>query len=106
MKSTPARTAAGRTGGRGRVRLGELLVNEGLIALQALEAALATSATTGKPLGRTLVQSGAISEDKLAQLLSRQLGIPFVNLAHYEFRRDLVKLLPEAAARRYRAVVL
>jgi MSHA biogenesis protein MshE len=106
MKSTPAKTAAGRTGGRGRVRLGELLVNEGLIALQALEAALATSATTGKPLGRTLVQSGAISEDKLAQLLSRQLGIPFVNLAHYEFRRELVKLLPEAAARRYRAVVL
>jgi MSHA biogenesis protein MshE len=106
MKSRPANTASGRAAGRGRVRLGELLVSDGHITPQALEAALAVSAATGKPLGRTLVQSGAISEDGLAAVLSQQLDIPFVNLAHYEFARDLVRLLPEAAARRYRAIVL
>jgi len=97
---------AGRTGTRGRVRLGELLVNEGLITQQALDAALATTATTGKRLGNVLVQSGVISDERLARLLSRQLGIPFVDLDQFQLQRELLKLLPEAAARRHRAVVL
>ena len=97
---------APRSGARGRVRLGELLVNEGLITPQALEAALAATATTGKRLGHVLVQSGAISEERLTRLLARQLGVPFVDLATYSLKRDVVKLLPEAAARRHRAVVL
>ena len=104
MKTKP--DAAVGVRGRGRARLGELLVNEGLITAQALEAALAASAASGKPLGRSLIQSGAISEEKLARVLSRQLDVPFVDLAHFDFRPDLVKLLPEAAARRLRAVVL
>lgn len=105
MKTKPE--AAGvRTGGRGRARLGDLLVTEGLVTAQDLETALAASAASGKPIGRSLVQSGAISEEKLARVLSRQLDIPFVDLAHFDFHPDLVKLLPEAAARRHRAVVL
>jgi MSHA biogenesis protein MshE len=91
---------------RGRVRLGELLVNEGVITPQALEAALAVSATTGKRLGHVLVQGGAVSEERLTRILARQLGLPFVDLAAHALQRDLVKLLPEAAARRHRAVVL
>ena len=106
MKTKPDPVPGTRAGGRGRARLGELLVNEGLVTPQALEAALAASAASGKPVGRSLVQSGAISEEKLAHVLSRQLSVPFVDLAHYDFRPDLVKLLPEAAARRHRAVVL
>lgn len=105
MKTTPD-TAVGDRGTRGRVRLGELLVNEGLISMEALGVALASSAATGKRLGRVLMQSGAISEESLAKLLARQLNIPFVNLEQYDFQPELVKLLPEAAARRYRAVVL
>ncbi len=96
----------GRAGARGRVRLGELLVSEGLISTQALGAALAATATTGRRLGHVLVQSGAISEDKLAQLLSRQLEIPFVDINHHELQPELLKLLPEPVARRCRAVVL
>jgi MSHA biogenesis protein MshE len=52
------------------------------------------------------VQSGAISEEKLAMVLSKQLGVPFVDLSHHVFRPELVKLLPEATARRCSAVVL
>ena len=106
MKTKPEAAAGARAGGRGRARLGELLVTEGLITPQALEAALAASAASGKPLGRSLVQNGAISEERLARVLSRQLDVPFVDLAHFDFRPELVKLLPEAAARRLRAVVL
>ena len=91
---------------RGRVRLGELLVNEGVITPQALEAALALSTSTGKRLGHVLVQGGAVTEERLTRILARQLGVPFVDLSSYSLQRDLVKLLPEAAARRHRAVVL
>ena len=91
---------------RGRVRLGELLLSEGVITPQALDAALALSATTGKRLGHVLVQGGAVSEERLTRILARQLGVPFVDLATYSLQRDLVKLLPEAAARRHHAVVL
>lgn len=106
MPTTPDTTAAGRAGTRGRVRLGELLAREGLVTAQALEAALAASATTGKRLGHVLVQSGAISEVDLAKLLARQLDIPFVDLNRVELQAELIKLLPEAAARRYRALPL
>ena len=106
MTTTRRSEATGRAGARGRVRLGELLLNEGLITQQALEAALAETAAGGKRLGHVLVQSGAISEERLALLLSKQLGVPFVDLAHYELQPDLVKQLPEAAARRHRALVL
>ncbi len=106
MKTIPENTTVGRRVSRLSARVGELLVSEGVITPQALDAALAISTTTGKRLGRVLVQSGTVSEDKLALMLSKQLGIPFVNLSQYDFRQDLIKLLPEATARRCLAVVL
>jgi MSHA biogenesis protein MshE len=106
MKTRPDKTADANPGRRGRIRLGELLVNEGLITPEALEATLATAAATGMRLGQALVHSGAVSEEDLALFLSRQLNVPFVNLGQYDIRPELVKLLPEAAARRYRVVVL
>ena len=106
MNTSSDNDNVGRRGRRVRASVGEMLVNEGLITPRALDAALAASATTGKRLGRVLVQSGAISEEKLAMVLSKQLGVPFVDLAKHEFRPELVRLLPEATARRCCAVVL
>ena len=106
MNRAPDNANIRRRGTRIRASVGELLVSEGVITPDALIAALATSANSGKRLGRVLVQSGAISEDKLAMLLAKQLGVPFVDLGKHEFRPELVKLLPEATARRCRAVVL
>ncbi len=83
-----------------------MLVKDGAITQQVRDDALAISIATGKRLGQVLVQSGALSEDKLALLISKQLGILFVNLSQFEFRPELIKLLPEATARRCRAVVL
>ena len=97
MNTTPENNSFGRRGRRMRASVGELLVQDGLITERALDAALAASATTGKRLGRVLVQSGAITEEKLAMVLSRQLGLPFVDIAHHQFRLELIKLLPEVA---------
>ena len=106
MNTSSDNDNVGRRGRRVRANVGEMLVNEGLITPRALDAALAASATTGKRLGRVLVQSGAISEEKLAMVLSKQLGVPFVDLGKHDFRPELVRLLPEATARRCCAVVL
>jgi MSHA biogenesis protein MshE len=89
-----------------KVRLGDLLVQQGLISPEQLAAALAEQKKTGRKLGRIFVDSGFVTETGLSQALARQLGLPFVDLAHYSIRPELVRRLPEAQARRFRAVVL
>ena len=106
MNTPPENDPIGRRRRRMRAPVGELLVSEGLVSPQTVIDALAASANSGKRLGRVLVQMGSISEEDLAIVLSKQLGVPFVDLSKHAFRPELVKLLPEAAARRYRAVVL
>jgi len=95
-----------RKTGPAKLRLGELLVEEGLVTRQALSKALAESSATGKRLGQVLVQSGTIEEDRLARILAVQMNVPMVNLNQFLFVPELVKLLPETAARRCRALVL
>ncbi|HDP89050.1 MAG TPA: type II/IV secretion system protein, partial [Thioalkalivibrio sp.] len=71
-----------------------------------LEHALAEQKKLGTKLGRTLIELGYLPELKMLDFLSRQLHIPLVDLRHYNFDPDLVRRLPEASARRYRAMVL
>jgi len=88
------------------LRLGDVLVQQRLISQEQLQQTLALQKQTGKKMGRLLVESGLITEELLANGLARQLGIPFVNLKTFPFRAEVIKLLPEAAARRFRALVL
>jgi MSHA biogenesis protein MshE len=87
-------------------RLGDVLVQQRLISQEQLQQTLAMQRQTGKKVGRLLIESGIITEELLANGLARQLRIPFVNLKTFPFRPDVVKLLPESAARRFRALVL
>lgn len=89
-----------------KIRIGDLLVQNELITEAQLMTALAEQKKTGKKLGRTLADLGYVEEDKLLNLLSNQLAIPFVQLRHYQFNDQLIKKLPEAQARRFRAIVL
>jgi MSHA biogenesis protein MshE len=91
---------------RKKIRLGDLLVENGIISNQQLEQALGTQKQTGNKLGRTLIELGFIDEESLLDLLSRQLAIPLVDLRHYRFDRDLIHRLPETAARRFRCIPL
>ncbi|WP_303291844.1 GspE/PulE family protein [Marinobacter sp. SS5-14b] len=89
-----------------KIRIGDLLVQNDVITEQQLMTALREQKNTGRKLGRTLIDLGYVDEDNLLNILSRQLEVPFVQLRHYQFNNELVKKLPEAMARRFRAIVL
>ena len=89
-----------------KLRLGDVLVQQRLISQEQLQQTLDLQRTTGKKMGRLLIETGLITEELLANGLARQLRIPFVNLKTFPFRADVVKLLPESAARRFKALVL
>ena len=89
-----------------KVRLGELLVRQQLISEEQLDAALKRQRASGHKLGRTLVDAGFVSEEQICGALARQMRIPYINLKQFSFNAPLVHRLPEAQARRFRAIVL
>ncbi|MFT6122488.1 MAG: MSHA biogenesis protein MshE [Oleiphilaceae bacterium] len=89
-----------------KIRIGDLLIQNGIITEDQLMTALSEQKKTGRKLGAALIDLGYVDEDSLLNLLSRQLEIPFVQLRNYEFNNDLIKKLPETQARRFRALVL
>ncbi|ARU54815.1 type IV-A pilus assembly ATPase PilB [Oleiphilus messinensis] len=89
-----------------KIRIGDLLIQNGVISEEQLSTALQEQKRSGRKLGKTLIDLGYVDEDRLLNLLSKQLNIPFVQLRHFQFDNDLVKRLPEANARRFRAIVL
>lgn len=91
---------------RKKVRIGELLVQNRVISEAQLNAALAEHKKRGIRLGRALIELGHIDEDRLLNLLAMQLQIPFVDLKNYPFKPELIRLLPETHARRFRAIPL
>jgi len=89
-----------------KIRIGDLLFQKNVITEQQLATGLSEQRSTGRKLGRTLIDLGYVEEDNLLNILSRQLDVPFVQLRHFQFNNALVKKLPEALARRFRSVVL
>ncbi len=91
---------------RKKIRIGDLLVENRIISQAQLEQALADQKRSGRKLGRVLIENGFIQEAALLQFLSRQLGLPYVDLKHYRFDPRVVRLIPEMQARRHRALAL
>ncbi len=91
---------------RKKIRIGDLLVQNQVITEEQLMTGLQRQKETGLRLGRTLIDLGYLDEDKFLDFLSQQLRIPFVDLRRYDFDVNLVQMLPESYARRYRAIVL
>jgi MSHA biogenesis protein MshE len=89
-----------------KIRLGDLLVEQKIISQAQLEEALVEQKKSGRKLGRVLVESGYVGEERLLDLLSRQLNIPHINLNKFPFKSEVVHLIPEIYARRFRAVAL
>ena len=89
-----------------RIRLGDLLVSQQMISDTQLQHALQEQKMTGRKLGAQLVDLGYVDENDLLTLLSEQLDIPFVDLEHFRFDRELVAELAETTARRYRVMLL
>lgn len=82
-----------------RKRLGDLLIEEGLITSEQLQTALSEKAPNQK-IGDVLLQRGYITDQQLAEVLEVQLGIPHVNLFHYPFDTNLFSLISKETAKR------
>jgi len=97
----PARTGAHTVA---RSQLGELLVSSRLINHEQLADALIQQSASGKRIGTTLVELGAISERDLAKALSTQLLVPMVDLSQQAPSPDATEVLSESVARAHLAV--
>ncbi len=85
-------------------RLGELLVRENLISLQQLQKAQEAQKVNGGKLGYQLTKLGYIEESQLTEFLSRQYGVPAINLAEFEIDADVIKLIPKEVAEKHQVV--
>ena len=88
------------------VRLGEILVKESLISQDQLQKALDYQRANGGRLGTCLMKMGFISDDDITGVLSRQYGVPSINLKYYEVDPTVIKLIPQDTAMRYQMVPL
>jgi type IV pilus assembly protein PilB len=79
-------------------RLGELLVRENLISLQQLQKAQEEQRKSGGKLGYNLTKLGFIEEQDLTNFLSKQYGVPAINLAEFEIEHEVIKLIPKDVA--------
>ncbi|HLL56133.1 MAG TPA: hypothetical protein VK447_21400 [Myxococcaceae bacterium] len=82
-------------------RLGEILMDAGLIDELQLKAALSEQKKWGGKLGRTLVEMGFVDEESMVLALSRQLGIPAVDLDKLNLPEDIVQWMKLDVAERY-----
>jgi type IV pilus assembly protein PilB len=87
-------------------RLGEILVKEKLVSQDQLKQALTHQKQNGGRLGAALVKLGFISDEEITGVLSRQYGVPAINLSYYEVDPAVVKLVPQETAQRYQVVPL
>jgi type IV pilus assembly protein PilB len=84
-----------------RKKLGELLVEAGLITEEQLKHAIEVQSKTGEKLGKVLIKSGYVTESQILEALEFQLGIPHVDLHKYYIDPEVAKLIPEAVAKRH-----
>ncbi|WP_409368578.1 GspE/PulE family protein [Lysinibacillus sp. 38-6] len=83
----------------GRKRLGDLLVESGVITKEQLEYALSTK-TKDEKLGDFLIKENILTEQQLIEVLEFQLGIPHIHLNQYSISPDLLQLVPAELAKR------
>lgn len=89
-----------------RKRLGDILVESGIITEQHLQEALAEQKKSKLKLGDHLLQQGYITEQQLIEILEFQLGIPHVSLFRYKLDTSLSSVVSEDIAKRYSLVPL
>lgn len=82
-------------------RIGEILIEEGTLDSTHLERALELQKKEGGLIGVILVRQGWVSEENLVIALSKQLGIPFLRLSHYNVSRAAQRLIPKEVAERF-----
>src|SRR6187455_2308354 len=88
------------------VRIGELLLKEKRITPEQLQQALNYQKTSGGKLGYNLVKMGFVKDEEITALLSKQYGVPSINLAQFEIDPAVIKLIPSETAQKYQIIPL
>ena len=88
------------------VRIGELLLKEKKITPDQLQQALAAQKANGGKLGYNLVKLGFVKDEEITALLSKQYGVPSINLAQFQIDPAVVKLVPPETAQKYQIIPL
>ncbi len=87
-------------------KLGDLLVKENLITSQQLKEALEFQRVNGGRLGNCLIKLGFVTDDEITAILSRQYGVPSINLSFFDVDPYVVKLIPVETAQKYQILPL
>src|SRR6266536_831034 len=87
-------------------RLGDLLVKEKIITPEQLQQATKVQKETNCRLGSALVKLNILSDEDVTNFLSRQYGVPAINLSYFEIDASVVKLIPYETAKRYQILPL
>jgi type IV pilus assembly protein PilB len=88
------------------VRIGDLLLKEKRITPAQLQEALNYQKTNGGKLGLNLVKLGFVTDEEITSLLSKQYGVPSINLTQFEIDQSVIKLIPADTAQKYQIVPL
>ncbi|MDT5121315.1 MAG: type pilus assembly protein PilB [Acidobacteriota bacterium] len=87
-------------------KLGEILVRENLLSAQQLREALDYQRSHGGRLGFNLVKMGLVADDMITAVLSRQYGVPSVNLELFDIEASVIRLIPHEVAQKYSVLPL
>ncbi|NWG13600.1 MAG: type II secretion system protein GspE, partial [Acidobacteria bacterium] len=87
-------------------QIGELLLRDNLITPEQLNAALEYQRRNGGRLGTILIELGFADDDAITTVLSRQYGVPSINLAYFEVDPSVIKLIPVETAQKYMVIPL
>jgi type IV pilus assembly protein PilB len=88
------------------VKLGELLLKENMVTPMQLQDALNHQKTNGGKLGKAFIALGYVRDEDITSLLSRQYGVPSINLDHFEVDPAIVRIIPADTARKYQILPL
>ncbi len=85
-------------------KMGDILIKEDVINLDQLKTALEEQRSSGKRLGETLLNMGYIDEHQLVAYLSKQYGVPAVNLDQFDITPDVLKVIPRESAIKHKLI--
>ncbi len=88
------------------IKLGELLLKENMVSPRQLQDALNHQRKNGGSLSRAFVVLGFVGDDEITSLLSRQFGVPSINLEHFEVDPAIIRIIPAETARKYQLLPL
>lgn len=89
-----------------RKRLGDLLIETGMLTQEQLDKALTVQKGTGKRLGKVLISLGYLTEESMIEILEFQLGVPHVDISNTTISKEAVAAVPVSLAERYQVMPL